>query len=385
MKFTRSFFFTFSLFLLAVSAFASGYLVRMLAEPNADFPLLAQAYDILQDHGIKELPASRQIEYGMIRGMLLAYDEPYTVFVEPPQAELDSNALQGSYGGIGVSLGNDTDGFWVLFPFSESPAAVAGIQEGDRLLAVEDLQVEPGTNLDTIQSQIRGPVGSQVSLQVGRKPKYSPVEISVERAEIPIPSVTWHQDIDQANVGILDVNLIAASTADELLGAVQDLQKRGATHFVLDLRDNPGGLLTAGVDIARLFLSEGEVIQQQYRGQEVETFRVEKPGELADLPLAVLINQGSASAAEIIAGALKAQGRAPVVGFTSYGKDSIQLVFELEDDSSLHVTAARWWVPGLNEPAKGNGIQPDIPIDSSTNPEILDAPLQAAVQAVLAE
>ncbi len=144
---------------------------------------------------------------------------------------------------------------------------------------------------------------------------------------------------------------------------MEDLQQRGATAFVLDLRDNPGGLLDAGVDIARLFLKEGSVMQQQYRGQEVKTFEVEKPGPLADLPLAVLINHGSASAAEIAAGALQAHRRATLIGEPSYGKDSIQLVFTLQDGSSLHVTSAQWWIPGLQKPVGEQGLQPDILID----------------------
>lgn len=385
MKISRSFFFTFSLVVLTVSAFGTGYLTRMLTESGATFPVLAEAYRILLDNGLKEAPSAEQLEYGMIRGMLQSYDDPYTVFVEPPQHELDSNALQGSYGGIGANLGNDSEGFWVLFPYPDSPAALAGIQEGDRLLAVEDLRVEPGIHLDDIQAVIRGPVGSRVQILIGREPDYTPIEVSVRRAEIPLPSVIAHLDVDRQNVGIVDVNLIAASTAGELVQSVQDLQARGATHFVLDLRDNPGGLLTAGVDVARLFLAEGVVIQQQYRGQAVETFGVEEKGELADLPLVVLVNQGSASSAEIIAGALQAHRRAPLVGTPTFGKDSIQLVFDLKDGSSIHVTAARWWIPDLEGPISDEGLQPDILVNSVTNPAVLDEALQAAVQAVLAE
>jgi carboxyl-terminal processing protease len=182
-------------------------------------------------------------------------------------------------------------------------------------------------------------------------------------------------------VGIIKVNLIAASTPDEIQQAVADLQARGATHYVLDLRDNPGGLLTAGVDIARLFLDEGIVMQQQYRGKDVETYEVKRPGPLNDIPLAVLINHGSASAAEIAAGALQLHRRAPLIGSPSFGKDTIQLVFVLQDDSSLRVTSARWWIPGL-EPAVGDaGLQPDIPVTPSDDPNI-DTALQAAIQAL---
>ena len=205
-------------------------------------------------------------------------------------------------------------------------------------------------------------------------------EGSVQRAEIPLPSTTWRIEPSEPRLGIVKVNLVAASSADEISKAMADLQQRGATHFVLDLRDNPGGLLTAGVDIARLFLKDGIVMQQQYRGREVEDYRVEKPGPFTDIPLVVLINQGSASAAEIAAGALQATGRAPLIGTRSYGKDSIQLLFTLQDGSSLHVTAARWWVPGLGGLIKGQGLQPDQPVDPATAAANVDPYLQAALQ-----
>ena len=260
------------------------------------------------------------------------------------------------------------------------PARRAGIQDGDRLLAVDSQEITPDTPADTVTSALRGPVGQAVALRLGRFPDYAPYEVSVERAEIPLPSTTWRIEPSEPRLGIVKVNLVAASSADEISKAMADLQQRGATHFVLDLRDNPGGLLTAGVDIARLFLKDGIVMQQQYRGREVEDYRVEKPGPFTDIPLVVLINQGSASAAEIAAGALQATGRAPLIGTRSYGKDSIQLLFTLQDGSSLHVTAARWWVPGLGGLIKGQGLQPDQPVDPATAAANVDPYLQAALQ-----
>ena len=183
---------------------------------------------------------------------------------------------------------------------------------------------------------------------------------------------------------MIKVNRIAASTADEIQQAVEELRNQGAASFVLDLRDNPGGLLDAGVEIARLFLKEGIVMEQQYRGQETQTYRVEKPGPLADLPLVVLINQGSASAAEIAAGALQANRRALLVGEPSYGKDTIQLIFDLQDGSSLHVTSGRWWTPGLPGPITGVGLQPDLPVESSAQTQPSGDPiLQAAIESLL--
>lgn len=383
MLFTRSFLVTLLALLLLAASFASGYVVHDRINASDSFPIFNQAYKILANHGLKEIPDGPSLEYGMIRGMLQAYDEPYTTFIEPAQHELESDSLNGSFGGIGVQLGNDSEGYWLLYPFPDGPASTAGILEGDRLLAVENMQVSPATPLETIQSAIRGPVGKHVALTIGRPPDFAPVKIAIRRSEIPLPSVTWHLAAGEPRVGILEINLITASTAEEIQRAVKDLQERDAAYFVMDLRDNPGGLLSAGVEIARLFLQEGVIIEQQYRGQPVEVFRVERPGPLIDIPLAVVINQGSASAAEIIAGTLKAHRRAMLVGHPTFGKDTIQLVFDLSDGSSLHVTAAHWWIPGLVPPLSGNGLQPDINISGQVEGAGPDAALQAAIRTLL--
>jgi carboxyl-terminal processing protease len=151
----------------------------------------------------------------------------------------------------------------------------------------------------------------------------------------------------------------------------------------MDLRNNAGGLLSAGVDIARMFLQSGVVMKHQYRDQEVETYHVEKPGQFVQLPLVVLVNENTASAAEIIAGALKVHQRATIIGMPTYGKDSIQLVFSLNDGSSLHVTAAHWWIPGLDPPIGEGGLQPDIQIPGGTDPNKGDPVLSAAAEALL--
>jgi carboxyl-terminal processing protease len=200
--------------------------------------------------------------------------------------------------------------------------------------------------------------------------------VRVKRAEIPIPSVTWHIDVRESDTGVIKVNLIAASTPDEIITAIEDLKSRNALKFVLDLRDNPGGLLTAGVDIARLFLENGIVMMQEYRHKDTEVYEVQKPGQFVDLPLIVLINQHSASAAEITAGALQGHKRAKLVGVPSFGKDTVQFVLVLSDNSSLHVTAARWWIPSLNSDLKS--LQPDILVEP-TSEEPYDEILRTAV------
>jgi carboxyl-terminal processing protease len=379
MKFLKLALYFLGLVLLICAGFAAGYVFRTQDPASSEYPLLAESRRLLEEYGLKPLPSPPAVEYGMIRGMLQSYDDPYTVFVEPPQNELQGNQLQGSYGGIGAQVEKDPGGFWAIYPFPEGPARDAGIQDGDRLLKVEGAAILADMPADTITAKLRGPVDRAVLLELGRAPQYTPFSVSVTRKEIPLPSVTWRLAPQEPRLGLVKVNLIAASTPGEIQKAIQDLQSRGATHFALDLRDNPGGLLTAGVDVARLFLKDGMVMQQQYRDKDVETYRVEKPGPDAALPLVVLINHGSASAAEIAAGALQANQRAPLIGAASYGKDTVQLLFTLTDGSSLHVTAAHWWVPGQQGSLQGHGLQPDIQVDPASDPTAADPFIQAAI------
>ncbi len=380
MSFKQSFFITLIAVFCLTAAFVAGYFTHDRLHPGiTDFAILSQAYEILSTQGIKAPPPAPALEYGMIRGMVETYNDPYTIFVEPPEHELESNTLQGSFGGIGVRIDHDAQGNVVLFPFPNGPAAQAGVQEGDSLLSVDKLVIDSTVPMEDIQAALRGPVGSKVKITISHPPSSERKEISIQRSEIPLPSVTWHIDPDESRLGIIEINVIAASTPDEVTKAVQDLATRGASTFLLDLRDNYGGLLSAGIDTARLFLRDGPIISEQYRGQEVKTYRVEKPGAFTDVPLAILVNHNTASAAEIIAGALKEQRRAKLVGTSTYGKGTVQLVFDLKDGSSLHVTAAHWWIPGLDPPVEGNGLMPDISVTPPGQDIVPDPFIQAAV------
>jgi carboxyl-terminal processing protease len=354
---------------VVVLAFAAGFMSRGFFI-NQDYPMLFQAVSILQDHGLKPIPTEPALEYGMIQGALQAYNDPYTVFMQPAQNKLQTEQLQGSFGGIGVRMEKDSQGFIRLYPVPDSTSLKAGVLDGDRLLAVEALPVTSDTGMDTIQAALNGPVGQKVSVTIGHAPDFAPLKLSIDRAETALPSVTWNLVPEDSRVGIVHVSIIASTTSSEIQTAIADLQGRGASYFILDLRNNGGGLLDAGVDVARLFLKQGLVIDQQYRGQPVQSFNVDQPGPLADLPLVILINKGTASAAEIIAGALRAE-RAPervkLIGSPTYGKDTIQLVFDMPDGSSLHVTAAKWWVPGFPVP-----LQPDVSVADDPNSDAIE-------------
>jgi carboxyl-terminal processing protease len=365
-----------------VSAFLSGYFLNAYFESGANvFPILDQAFGILKNHAYLDLPETRKLEYGMIRGMLIASGDPHATFHEPVQHELASNNLQGRFGGIGLELTRHQNGEILIFPIIDGPALQAGILDGDQLLSVDDLIITSEVSLEEISAAIRGPVGNSVKIIVAREPELSQLEFNIKREEIHMPSVTWHIFPGYPTIGLINVKIIAETTPDEILSAVEQLQRKGATQFVLDLRNNGGGLLTAGVETAKLFLKEGIVLQQQYRGEEVETFQVSTSGPLLNLPMVVLVNHNTASAAEIIAGALQVHSIALLVGEPTFGKDSIQLIFDLEDESSLHITAAKWWIPGISPPLGENGLQPDvIVLQDDTDVDLL---MEAAIQSLI--
>jgi carboxyl-terminal processing protease len=355
-------------------AFTSGYLAHdFLHPPELELPILSEAQSVLLEHSFFDPPPKPALEYGMIRGMIQEYNDPYTLFIEPPQHELETNRLEGHFGGIGVTLERDHENYIVLYPFADSPASKAGIQDGDRLVGVDDESILIETNIETAEALLRGQINRKVRVYIQRPPDYTAFDFSIRREEIPIPSVTWHLADQDSRLGIFNINVIGASTSNEILKAVEDLQTQGASHFAMDIRGNGGGYLSAGVDIAKLFLIEGTIIEQQYKGEEIQSFETNKPGKLADIPLVVLVDQNTASAAEIVAGALQNLDRAPLIGYPTFGKDSIQLVIDLQDASSIHVTAAKWWIPGLEFPRETEGLFPDFPISpdsEGSNPAI---------------
>jgi carboxyl-terminal processing protease len=352
-------------------AFAVGFFAhRYITRYRGDFALLQQAQNIVVDNTILDLPSETDMEYGMIQGMMGSLNDPYSIFVPPAAHEVETDTLTGTFGGIGARLERDIALNWRVYPLRDSPALAAGIKDGDILLQVNELLVtKDNTDIDLLAA-IHGPVGEPVDLLVQRGDKQ--LSFTILRETVPAPSVAWNLVPEAPTIGLLHVFRIAETTAQEITDGINDLQIQGAAAFILDLRDNGGGLVDAGVDIASLFLTDGEIIHRQFRDEDVEILTVDERGPFADLPLVLLINGNTASSAEIVTGALTAQGRAPIVGAPTYGKTTIQYVFDLEDGSSIHVTSGRWWVPGVVFP-----LQPDVLIsDDPTGTATVNAALE---------
>jgi len=204
-----------------IGAFAAGFLYNQ-QQSELGLPTLKEAYQVLNKYGLKAQPTPPGLEYGMIRGMVQAYDDPYTMFLEPPQNELESNRLEGRYGGIGADLKADAQGAWRLYPYPDGPAATAGMLDGDLLLKVDDLVVTRQTPAETVEAALRGAVGHSVRLEIERAVETSPIQLKIKYAEYPLPSVTWRTVTEEPRVGIIEVNLIAASTSSEIERAVKD-------------------------------------------------------------------------------------------------------------------------------------------------------------------
>lgn len=372
--------------LLSVTiGFAGGFAARGLLDGGRAYPLVAEAHEYLGQYFIEDLPPDVELERGMIQGMLQVLGDPYTSYVEPQAHELESDTLAGEYGGIGTYVSIDEAGLVHLVPFADGPAARAGVMEGDVLLAIDGQRLGPESTLQDVGAALRGPAGSSVQLLLApRQEGGVELEIAVTRETIALPSATGYLLPDDPAIGVIVVSVFSQRTPGEVRAAHDDLTGRGAMAIILDLRGNPGGLLDSAVDVARFFLETGIVVFQQERDGTEQVFRVETPGAAIQIPLAVLADGSTASAAEIVAAALQANGRALVVGQPTYGKGSVQLIFNLSDGSSLHITNARWLTPDRQALDRA-GLQPDILVDPASSAGSGDTILAAAVQRLQAE
>jgi len=360
-------FFAIQIIIVVLSAVVGFFLSQIYLQSMGELNLLNQARDILLTNIILELPSERTMEYGMIRGLLQTLKDPYTIFVEPSAHEIQSNELTGNFGGVGIRLVQDTQMAWRLYPIPGSPAIEAGLSDGDLIVSVEDQTITLEMDEVTIIAAIRGPVGEKVKITIQRDSET--LDFRIKRRAISLPSVSYNLIPEDTRIGIVKINRIAETTTDEIQNGIQKLREQGAQAFILDLRDNGGGLVDAGINITRLFLEGGEIMQSQFKDQEVEISKVEKPGPFTQSPLVVFVNGNTASAAEIVAGALKNMNRATLIGNATFGKTTIQYIFDLEDGSSVHLTSGRWWIPGQAFP-----LEPDLVLaGDGTNAAFLQA------------
>jgi carboxyl-terminal processing protease len=342
----------------------------------SEFGVFWEAWNILQRDFYGDQPANQSRTYGAIKGLTAAYGDPYTVFVEPAPRQREREDLSGAFGGIGAWITVDEAGNKVLDPMPGRPAEQAGILKGDVLLAVAGQPLDPALSVDDVVNLIRGPIGEPVELTVQRAGAAEPLLIAVVRERIETPSVEWRSLEQAPQVGYIAIRQFTERTAEELDRALDDLQQQEIDSLIVDLRHNGGGLLQSSIDVASRFLSDGVVLYERRNSGEEQVYQVRPAQRAPNWPLVILVDGATASASEIVAGALQDRGRAELLGETTFGKGSVQLVYDLSDGSSVHVTVARWITPNGHE-INGVGLTPEqiVPHEDSR-----DAPLEEAIR-----
>jgi carboxyl-terminal processing protease len=317
----------------------------------------------------------RELLKDAIRGMVGELD-PHSAFMDANEFEDLRIATEGNYSGIGVEVTAQSDAIVVIAPIDGSPAARAGIRAGDTILAVDGSAVGDSRLADTI-ARIRGEPGTVVNLSIGRKAVPDPIDIAVERAIVAVQSVR-HQMLEPG-VGYLRISQFSDTTGPDVGGALRALRQEAGGELrgiVLDLRNNPGGVLDAAVEVSDAFLESGLIVSAEGRSKEAR-FRMEAgAGDLArGAQVAVLVNEGSASAAEIVAGALRDNGRAKLLGQRTFGKGSVQTVVPIGDGQALKLTTSRYYTPS-GASIHERGLDPDIVLPAQETAVFAgDAPL----------
>ncbi|MGH3088796.1 MAG: S41 family peptidase [Rubrobacteraceae bacterium] len=320
----------------------------------------AEALDAVQDDYVDQdsVDPERQT-YGAIEGMLDSLgDEGHTRFLSPEEREDNDEGLSGTYVGVGIQIEDGEDGIVVASPIEDSPAERAGVEAGDVVVAVNGDSIVD-EDVSKVADRVRGPEGSEVEITILRDGEER--VFTLQRARIDSPVAYWEMlpNSDTAHVRLAS---FSDDGAEELREAFEEARANGAEEFVLDLRDNPGGRLDQAVEMAGFFLEPGSVVYVR-READGERSEVETSGEpvFADAPMAVLVNEGSASSSEILAGALRDNDRATVVGETTFGTGTVLAEFELSDGSSILLGIAEWLTPG-GDFIRETGIEPDVEV-----------------------
>jgi carboxyl-terminal processing protease len=344
--------------LVALGLIMGGFLLVRAEMPEELFgPLepLLEIYDIIQTRYIEKVDPSKLIE-GAAKGMLESLDDPYSSWVSPADYEMRQMKQEGRLGGLGITIAIENDFPTILDIFEGTPAEKAPLKVGDQIRAVDGSSTKE-TTLEEVANRLKGEVGTRVSLTIRREGKF--LEFTLTRAVIRKFSVTKRK-LD-GEVGYLRiVDFESGNTAQNVKDVLREFEQERIVALILDLRDNGGGLLTQAVEVADEFLKSGRIVSIEGRDPAASQIYYAQPGELlSDIPLAVLINKGSASASEIVAGAIKDHRRAVLVGTNSFGKEVVQEIFPLPNRRAVTLTIARYYLPS-GKAIEKTGIAPDI-------------------------
>jgi carboxyl-terminal processing protease len=346
----------------------SGYVLRDYIvkdqptdESTQEIALYWEVWNRVEEQFYGGVPKDAPVAYGAIKGSLATLNDPYTLFLEPEPAAQEKADLEGQFGGIGAYVQRDEAGNVILEPMRGQPAEEAGLKKGDILIGVNDQDITPEMSTEDVIAMIRGEIGTEVVLVVKREGVESPIEITVTRAVIETPSATWTILEQAPTIGYVQLTSFTERSNEELNQAFEELADQGAEAYILDLRNNGGGLLETAINVASQFLRDGIVMTEDRQNEGERVYEVRPGGKVLDQPLVLLVNGGTASASEIVAGALQDYQRSPLIGEKTFGKGSVQLIYELSDHSRLHVTVAKWFTPNGHR-IDQVGLSPDIEV-----------------------
>ena len=373
--------------ILAVCLFAIGFVagrvfqsnktsIDSLVSGNSDvsFDLYWDVWDLLESKYVDSSKIDEQnMLYGSIKGMVNSFGDSATVFLDPEETQAFNEASEGKlFQGIGAELGYENGQIIVVSPLEGSPAKAAGIRPGDYILAVDGEEITSDQSVYDVVAIIRGEAGTKVKLTILHKGETESEDIEITRSDITVPSMSLSYTGDEGDIAVLKINRFTDSTYGEWTNnwdeAVNSIVESGSKKMILDLRGNPGGFFDAAIYAADDFLDSGKVIakEQDSKGK-IKEYSSTKGGKLTDIELIVLVDSGSASASEILSGALQQADRAEVIGEKTYGKGTAQTVLDLSDGSTLHVTILKWLLPDGGWLNKDNSITPDLEVEYSND------------------
>jgi carboxyl-terminal processing protease len=324
---------------------------------------------------VESVTSSQDRIWGAIDGMVNSLGDPYTKFLDPQENSDFQTSIQGEFSGVGMEIGVKDDILTVIAPLKNTPAELAGIESGDKIIAIDGVNsIEMSS--DEAASRIRGETGTVVTLTLIRDGFDDPFDISITRDIINIPTLDWEI---QDDVFVISLYNFSANSSSDFRNALREFILARKSKLIIDLRGNPGGFLDAAVDMASWFLPAGKVIVREDFGDGTDEVTRSKGYDIFNdkLKMAILVNGGSASASEILAGTLQEYGVATVIGSQTFGKGSVQQLIDVTDDTSLKVTIAQWLTPNGKSISDG-GLTPDIVIDEGDN--VWDLQFQKALE-----
>jgi carboxyl-terminal processing protease len=319
-----------------------------------------EAWNVVHEQFVDQPVNDELLMQGAIRGMMDALGDQQTFYMEPQVYQNETSSLQGQYEGIGAYVDTDGDYLTIVSPIEGSPADKAGLLPGDKVIAIDGEDMT-GVAPEEARLKVLGPKGTTVTLKVAREGEQEPLEFTITRDQIEIRSAEGKMLKD--GIAYIDINTFGEKTTQELRSTLDDLLKQDPRGIIIDLRNNPGGYLNTAVEVSSEFIDKGVILYEQYGDGRRDEHKALGNGEATDIPLVVLINEGSASASEILAGALQDYGRAKLVGVKSYGKGSVQNWVPLSNnEGAARVTIARWLTP-KERLIDHIGLMPDVVVE----------------------